>query len=404
MRILFAHRFLPGQYGALAAALAQAGDEVVFLHAEPGAAPPGVRAIRVEATRAATAATHHYVQSFENQVLLGQAVYRAAVELARGGWRPDAIAAHAGFGPGLYLADAFPGAPIVGYFEWFYRARDADADFLDPEAVTPDEALRIRTRNAGILLELAQAARAIAPTRFQREQFPPALRERIEVLHDGVDTEFFRPRELAPASLGVAGLPADSELVVYATRGLEAYRGFPQFMEAVALLQPRRPRLHALVLGEDRTFYGRPPADGRGWREIMLERLPALDRARVHFLGTLARDAYAAVLAAAHAHVYRTVPFVPSWSLVDAMASGAAIVGSDTAPVREFVADGETGLLAELRDPAAIAAAVARLLDDRALARRLGAAARAAVEREWALARLLPRRIALLREIARPNR
>jgi glycosyltransferase involved in cell wall biosynthesis len=400
MRVLLAHRHLPGQYGRLAAALAEAGDEVVFLHVEPGEAPAGVRAIRAAPTRAATAATHHYVQSFENQVLLGQAVYREAAALARSGWRPDVMAAHAGFGPGLYLPDAFPDAPVVGYFEWFYRARGADADFLDPAAVTPDEALRVRTRNAGILIELAQATRAVAPTRFQREQFPPAVRGHLEVLRDGVDTAFFRPREIAPDALGIAALPADAELVVYATRGLEAYRGFPQFMEAIARLQPARPLLHALVLGEDRTFYGRPPEDGSGWRAIMLERLPHLDRARVHFAGTLPREDYARVLAAAHVHVYLTVPFVPSWSLAEAMASGAPIVGSATAPVAEFLRDGETGLLAELRDPDAVAAAIARLLDDRALARRLGAAARDVAARDWALERLLPRQVALLRETA----
>jgi glycosyltransferase involved in cell wall biosynthesis len=289
---------------------------------------------------------------------------------------------------------------VVGYFEWFYRARGADADFLDPEAVTPDEALRIRTRNAAILIELVQATRAIAPTRFQRDQFPEPLRAKLEVLHDGVDVAAISAAGVTAAELGVPGLPPDAELAVYATRGLEAYRGFPQFMEAIARLQPLRPRLHALVLGEDRTFYGRPPPDGRGWREIMLGKLPALDRSRVHFLGTLATESYRRVLASSHVHVYLTVPFVPSWSLIEAMAAGAAIVGSDTAPVREFVADSEHGLLADLRDPATIAAAIARLLDDRGLAGRLGAAARARAEREYSLAELLPRRIALLREIA----
>ena len=403
MRVLFAHRFLPGQYRHLAAALVEAGDQVAFVHAVEGEAPAGVRCVRAEPTRAASAETHHYVQAFENQVLLGQAVYRACATLAAEGFRPDVVCAHAGFGPGLYLPDAFARAPVVGYFEWFYRARGADADFLDPEAVTPDEALRIRTRNAGILSELAQCARAIAPTRFQRDQFPEPLRAKLEVLHDGVDVDAFAAGRVPQAALGVPGLPEDAELVVYATRGLEEYRGFPQFMAAIALLQAERPRLHALVLGEDRTFYGRPPPDGRGWRGIMLARLPALDRARVHFLGTLPTASYRRVLAASHAHVYLTVPFVPSWSLVEAMAAGASIVGSDTAPVREFLDDGEQGLLAEMRDPGAIAAAVARLLDDRALAVRLGAAARARAARDYALATLLPRHVALLRDAAQPR-
>lgn len=216
-----------------------------------------------------------------------------------------------------------------------------------------------------------------------------------------MDVESFAPARIATSELGVAGLPDDAEIVVYATRGLEAYRGFPAFMEAIALLQARRPRMHALVLGEDRSFYGRPPANGRGWKETMLARLKELDQARIHFLGTQPPAAYRRVLQAAHAHVYLTVPFVLSWSLIEAMACAAPIVGSDTAPVREVVADRETGLLADLRAPHAIADAIEALLADRALGRQLGARARSVAAERYALARLLPQQIAFVEEVSR---
>jgi glycosyltransferase involved in cell wall biosynthesis len=399
MRVLFVHKFFPGQYAHMVRALAaDRGNEIVFIHADGENDIPGVRAIRVQPARSASPGTHHYLQGLETAVLFGQAAYRAARDLAAGGFRPDVICAHAGFGPGLYLKDAFPDAPLLGYFEWYYRARDADADYLDPHAVSEDEALRIRTRNAGILLELAACDRAVCPTCFQRDQFPPELRAKLTVLHDGVDTGYFPP---VSAPVALQGIPPDAELVTYATRGLEPYRGFPQFMEALALLQARRPRLHAVIVGADETHYGRPSGDGRGYRDVMLGRLPGLDRSRAHFRGFLSKPEYRAVLQASQAHVYLTVPFVLSWSLLDAMATGCAIVGSDTAPVREVMRDRETGLLADMRSPAAIAAAIERMLDDRALAARLGMAARRHAVEHYALDRLLPRQLDLIAALAR---
>ncbi|MBL8698398.1 MAG: glycosyltransferase [Alphaproteobacteria bacterium] len=402
MKVLFAHRFYPGQYGRLAAALAARGDRCVFLHAEGEGAPaPGIEIRRYMPARAARAETHHYLQGMETAVLHGQAAYRAARELAQSGFRPDVICAHAGFGPGLYLGEAFRGVPTLGYFEWFYRARGGDADFHDPADVSPDDALRIPTRNAQLLLELETCARGLTPTAFQHAQFPDAYRPKLEILHDGVDTDALQPLAGTIAELGIAGLPDDAEVVSYATRGLESYRGFPAFMSAIAELAARRPKLHALVLGEDRTFYGRPPPDGRGWKEIMLERLPGLDRGRVHFLGTLPWEGYRRVLQTTQAHVYLTVPFVLSWSLIEAMACGAPIVGSDTAPVREVIADGESGLLADFHAPSAIAERIGALLDDRAMAARLGTAARATAIERYAARDLLPRHIALIEAVAR---
>lgn len=396
MRVLFVHKVFPGQYAHLARALAADRDnEVAFLHADGRGEIPHVRRVPFAASRTAAAGTHHYVQGLENAVLLGQAAFRAAQGLARAGFRPDVICAHAGFGPGLYLKDAFPGVPLLGYFEWFYRAHDADADFLDPCALSADDALRIRTRNAEILLELTNCDSGLCPTAFQRDQFPPALREKLTVLHDGVDTSYF-----APLPTALPDLPPDAEIVTYATRGLEPYRGFPQFMEALALLQSHRPKLHAVIVGADETHYGRPAENGRGHREASLAANPTLDRSRVHFRGFLPPPAYREVLRASHAHVYLTVPFVLSWSLLDAMATGCAIVGSDTAPVREVMQDGRTGLLVDMRAPREIAAAIERLLDDRALAARLGWEARAHVLEHYALDKLLPRQRALVASLA----
>lgn len=402
MRVLLAHRFLPGHFGPLAAALAAAGDAVVFLHAEGEAALPGVRTVRIAPGRAPAPTTHHYLQPLERAVLLGQAAWRAAAELAREGFRPELVHAHLGFGMALYLKDAWPDAPLVGLAEWWYRARGADADHLDPAALGPDDRLRIRTLNAGLLLELAACDHVLVPTRFQQSIFPEPWRDRLEPAPDGVEVARFAPAAgpVAPPP-GLPALPAAAEIVSYATRGLEPYRGFPQFLAAVARLQAARPRLHAVVVGEDRAFYGPPPPGGGGWKAATLAALPELDPTRVHFLPFLTGEAWPDLLRWTRVHVYLTVPFVLSWSLLEAMAAGCALVASDTAPVREVIEDGKEGLLVEMREPAAIAAGIARLLDDPALRARLGAAARRRVLARHDRAVLLGRRIARLRRLAR---
>jgi len=402
MRVLFVHRFFPGQFGHLARRFAaNPGNEVVFIATESAEAAETidrVRRIVPPVTRQSGPPTHHYIQAFENAVLQGQAAFRACAALRRSGFVPDLIYAHAGFGPGLYLKEAFPDTPLLGYFEWYYRARDSDADFGAPGTVAPDEALRIRTKNADLLLELTQCDRGICPTRFQHEQFPAEFRDKLAVLHDGIDTELFRPGQRGRLPF-VPALPGGAEIVTYATRGLEPYRGFPQFMQAIALLQKERPAMHAVVVGNDATYYSRLPPEGAGWKATVLRSLPDLDLTRVHFLGHLAAAQYRQVLQASDVHVYLTVPFVLSWSLLESMASGCTIVGSDTGPVRELVADGVTGRLADFHDPAAIAARIGHVLDHPDEARSLGQAARRHIVQNYSLRRLLPRHMELARSL-----
>ena len=90
-------------------------------------------------------------------------------------------------------------------------------------------------------------------------------------------------------ALEVAGvrLPAGAELVTYATRGMEPYRGFPQDAGQPTCSCRRRPRAHLVVAGEERVAYGTPLPEGDSWRGRMLDELVDLDRTRVHFVGPL---------------------------------------------------------------------------------------------------------------------
>jgi glycosyltransferase involved in cell wall biosynthesis len=375
VRLLVSHTNFPAQFRRLVPAWVEQGHEVVFLarqHEWHAPQPEGFQLLRYTPHRGGGgAAIHPYLRRFETAVLEGQAAYRAALSLREQGWQPDWIINHVGFGNGLYLGDAFPEARRIGLFEWYYNPTQSDVDFLPPHAVTPDQQLRLRTWNAQTLLELAACDRAVVPTHWQRQQFPQPLRDRFQVIHEGVDTALL-------GSLRSANLPRpaclpdhpDLEVLTYVSRCFEEYRGFPQAIEAIARLQQRRPNLHVLVVGHDGTAYGQGRSDGRGWAEWARDTLP-LDPARTHWLGSLQEEAYHQVLACSTVHLYLTVPFVLSWSLLEAMAAGCAIVASATPPVQEVLAHERSALLVDFFDVDAMVAAVLKLLGEPPLRQRL---------------------------------
>ena len=383
MRVLISHTNFPSQFRRLGPALVDQGHEVIFLskNREWHAPDPvlGMRVITYETHRSGGGeALHPYLRRFESCVLEGQAVFRCCQQLREEGWIPDWILNHVGFGNGLYLSDAFPEAKRIGLFEWFYRAVGADVDFLRQSPVEPDRALRLRTWNAQTLLELADCDLGVVPTQWQLQQFPSHLASKLQVIHEGIDVEALRSLE---RGLGqrphVLSKDPEIEVLTYVSRGFEEYRGFPQAMQAIALLQQRRPKLHVLIVGADVVAYGAGRSDGRSWGDWAKQDLD-LDSSRTHWLGALQTDAYQSVLACSDVHLYLTVPFVLSWSLLEAMAAGCCIVASDTPPVREVLTDGKTGALVDFFSPEHQADVIDSLLQSEDRRRLLAEAARQA--------------------------
>lgn len=135
-------------------------------------------------------------------------------------------------------------------------------------------------------------------------------------------------------------------MITYVARNLEPYRGFHIFMRALPQILREHPTCQVVVVGGDGVSYGSLPKDAPNWRTKMLRENP-LDLGRVHFLGKVPYATYKKVLQVSAVHVYLTYPFVLSWSLLEAMASGCLIVGSDTAPVREVIKNEDSGLLVD---------------------------------------------------------
>ena len=285
------------------------------------------------------------------------------LRLRKAGYTPDVILAHPGWGETLYAKDVYPDARLVHFCEWYYAAEGADLGF-DPEVpLTFDDRARIRTWNTQHALNLVQCDAAVSPTHWQRSRYPDILQPKIAVQHEGIDTLGLAP-DAAASVITPSGivLKAGDPVLTYVARNLEPYRGFHMFMRALQLIQKAHPKCHALIVGGDDISYGARPKDAANWREKMLREV-RVDPARTHFLGRIARAQYLRVLQVSAAHVYLTYPFVLSWSLLEAMGCGAAIVASDTAPVREVIRDGENGRLVDFFSAQGIARAVGEALE-----------------------------------------
>lgn len=381
MRVLFLHNNYPAQFRHLAAALAaRRGVDVTYGTSAFGRDLPGVRRVMYTAVEPKQLDTHLLTLPFEAASRTGHAVLAAFQPLAARGYRPDVICAHSGFGPALYIKHLFPDAKLVGYFEWFYRSTAPLIDFSPHEPTAELDQLQLAGMNAPVLSELFDADAGICPTTWQASQFPSELRRKLHVIHDGIDTQNLRPDPAARWQHGDLVFQHGDRVVTYVSRGLEPHRGFPEFIAAAMQLLAQDRFAHVVVVGADRVFYGHPLPPGETWLSRMRQRYD-LSHPRLHIVGTLPFSSYTSLLQVSAVHVYLTSPFVLSWSMLEAMASGCALVASDTPPVVEFIKPGENGDLVDFFDTNALVAAIRENLDSTERREKHGRNARMTIQR-----------------------
>ena len=203
---------------------------------------------------------HPYVREYESHIRRGQQVFLALQSLhAKTGFYPDVIFVHCGWGEGLFLKDVYPQARIVTYAEYFHNGEGPLIGF-DPEfPANRDTRLIARIRSSGQLVLLAQSDAAISPTEWQKSQYPEAFRDRISVIHEGVDTNFFKPDPQSELNINGQMLRHGDQIVTYVARGLEQYRGFHVFMRALPAMQALMPNAKFVIAGGDDVHYGRRP-------------------------------------------------------------------------------------------------------------------------------------------------
>ncbi|GAB3357178.1 MULTISPECIES: glycosyltransferase [Giesbergeria] len=409
MKILFIHQNFPGQFKHLAPALVQQGHVVLAMTMQKVQASywQGVQLVPYTASRGSTPQVHPWVVDFETKTIRAEACFRAALQLKAQGFMPDVIIAHPGWGESLFLKEVWPQARLGIYCEFFYHPQGADVGF-DPEFPATDtgDACRLRLKNLNNLLHFEVADAGISPTQWQASTFPQPFRSKITVVHDGIDTVTIAPNPQVALTLntaaGVITLTRQDEVVTFVNRNLEPYRGYHTFMRALPELLQRRPQARVLMVGGDDVSYGAKPDPQRygaaKWKDIFAAevrpRISDADWSRVHFLGHVPYQHFIPLLQLSTVHVYLTYPFVLSWSLLEAMSTGCAIVASNTQPLHEAIMQNQTGRLVDFFDPAALANEVCSLLTDPITRQHLGANARSFAQQHYDLQTVcLPRQL-----------
>lgn len=442
MKILFVHQNFPGQFIHLAPALAADPQHTVValtMQATPADTWPGIALVRYSAQRGSTPGIHPWLVDLETKAIRGEAALHAACQLRDAGFVPDVIVAHPGWGESLFLKEVWPDARLGIYCEFFYKAQGADVGF-DPEfALSQTDAIRgldssrahagdgaqrhpqtgapngladaaaaarLRLKNVNNLLHFEVADAGLSPTHWQASTFASPFRQRITVVHDGIDTDAIAPNPGVRMRLGDGlELGRDDEVITFVNRNLEPYRGYHIFMRALPALLRRHPHARVLLVGADGVSYGARAPDGQTWKGIFAAEARAqmtdAQWARVHFLGHVPHATFVGLLQLSTVHVYLTYPFVLSWSLLEAMSAGCAIVASDTQPLHEAITDGQTGRLVGFFDVQALTDTVSELLADPDARALLSGRARAFAQENYDLHRVcLPRQLKWVQALA----
>ena len=305
VKVLFVHQGGIGQFVHLARTLAKdPANQVAHISKEGAPVTPGIPSARYSIPNQSPSTGHPYLTRMESHVLHGQGAANAALKLKDVGFIPDVICVHSGWGEALFLREALPSAKILVYSELYYTAMVNGAGFLPGHRENFDFDCLTRMRNAHTLLSLEAADWAFCPTRWQWSTHPEFVRDRISIVHEGVDTDLLRPDPGAVLRLpNGRTLTHDDETVTYVSRNFCPERGFNVFMRSIETILERRPNSQIVLVGGDDKGYGSNPARGGSWRELMLEKVK-IDPDRVHFLGQISHAEYRKVLAISKAHVY----------------------------------------------------------------------------------------------------
>jgi glycosyltransferase involved in cell wall biosynthesis len=303
----------------------------------------------------------------------------------------DLVVAHGGRGaPTLFLRELLD-CPIIIYCEYYFATNHRDISYridLPPAEPAP---FFPRCINAPTLATLVDCDAGYSATEWQKSSFPARFRHKIDVCFDGIDTELYRP---GPASrqIGNRSIPEGTKVVTFAARGLESIRGFDLFMKVARRICQARTDVIFVVVGGEEIHYGwdKLHTGAPSFKEWVM-RGQADDPDRFIFTGRILPEQLASIFRLSDLHVYLTAPFVLSWSLLDAMATGCVVLASDVPPVREVIEPGRNGLIEPLFDVDRLTETALAVLHDPAAFAPLGQAARKTISEKYSLEVCIPR-------------
>ena len=408
MRILFIHQGFPSQFVHLAPALARRGHEVTAmpLKNQPSAEWQGVKLEPYLLSTHSSEDLHPLLVNVESKIIRAEGCLRAAEKMKKNGFYPDIIIAHPSWGESLFLKILWPEAHLSLYCEYFDHIDNNlhafDPEFHKPEDDTDRECQKLIacTNN---LLQLHRADSGISPTHWQANTFPAHFQSKITVIHDGIHTMLAKPNCEAKLQFGETVLGHNEEIITFVSREIEPLRGAHRFLRAVPDILRQRPQAHIVIVGGNQQGYGAIPDGKSSWKENfstdLLQSISPEEAKRVHFAGKVKKSIFLEILQVSSVHVYLSYPFVLSWSFLEAMSTGCAIVACDNAPVKEVAEHDKDAILIDFFDHQSLVQAICSLLNNPEKAAWLGHNAREKVVAKYDLGICLPKQVEWLEKL-----
>jgi len=401
--ILFVHQHFPAQFAHLAPELAKKHNvrSISLFDFES----KGVKHHKYMPKKGTSETTHDLAREFEAKVIRAEGCADKAYELKDDGFTPDLIIGHHGWGELMYLNEVWPESKILSYLEFHYNLYNSDIDFDTEEQKGMNEVFLRRKligRNASFLSQYEISDYFLTPTEFQKSTFPKRVQKKIEVIHEGIDTNIFKPKDKTELKLNDYDLSKEKKIILFVNRNLEPYRGYHIFMRSLPKIFQEHPDALVVIVGGELTSYGKQPPKGKTWREIYYDEVKdSIDVDRVLFTGYLPdHKTLTALMQAATVQVYLTYPFVLSWSLLESLACELLVIASDTGPVQEVIKDGKNGILVDFFDYENIAKKVSEVLKDPKKFLHIGKNARKEIVKKYDLKNVcLPKSIELIEDI-----
>lgn len=397
MHVLFLHDAFPAQFGRLGLELKRRhGWKCSFLVQSLSSCPtPTTEMLQeLDLHQLPLTAEHRSKEGIPWPQIFGmyleqcQSVFNAL--RARPDLQPDLVVAHGGRGaPTLFLKDLLD-CPIINYCEYYFATSHRDISYridLPPAEPAP---FFPRCINAPTLASLVDCDAGYSATHWQKQSFPARFHSKIEVYFDGIDTELYRPGA-ALRRIGAVSLPQGTKVVTFVARGLESIRGFDLFMQVADRICRQRADVFFVVVGGEEIHYGwdKLHTGSPSFKQWVLSQGDH-DLSRFLFPGRILPEHLADILRLSDLHIYLSAPFVVSWSLFNAMATGVPVLASDVPPVREVIEGGVNGLLETLFDIDRLTATALNVLADPAGFAPLGIAARRTIEERYSIECCIP--------------
>jgi glycosyltransferase involved in cell wall biosynthesis len=407
VNVLFIHDAFPAQFGRLALELTRRqGWKCSFLVQSLSSCPtPSLEMLELlDVQRVPLSAEHRssdgipWPQIYGHYLEQCRTVHDAV--RARPGLRPDLIVAHGGRGAPTLLLREIVDCPIIIYCEYYFANSHRDISYRIDLPPAEPALFFPRCINAPTLTTLVDCDAGYSATHWQKQSFPKRFHSKIEVHFDGIETELYHPGP-APRRIGDTVIPAGTRVVTYVSRGLESIRGFDLFMKVADRIARARSDVVFVVVGGEEIHYGwdKLHTGSPSFKQWVLNQ-GSYDLSRFVFPGRILPNQLADILRISDLHIYLTAPFVLSWSLLDAMATGCVVLGSDVPPVREVIQPGQNGLVEPLFDIERLTATALQVLADPAEFTPLGRAARQTIEENYSLETCIPPLGAFLESVA----